>query len=129
MSGQVIMRVLGPKDQLILESLARENAAFDVDGRGAPQDVLEPAAAEPTLEATTTPGATWTASVVYSAGRSPVSFPNVAEVADANGHVSWSWHEETTGHGGTADVTCSLNGQSMSASASFTVTGSSPDRW
>ncbi len=45
MSGQVIVRLLGPQDRLILESLARENAAFDVDGRGAPQDVLEPAAA------------------------------------------------------------------------------------
>ena len=45
MSGQVIVRLLGPGDRLILESLARENAAFDVDGRGAPQDVLEPAAA------------------------------------------------------------------------------------
>jgi len=45
MSGQVIVRRLGPKDRLILESLAHENAAFDVDGRGAPQDVLEPAAA------------------------------------------------------------------------------------
>lgn len=46
MSGQVIVRLLGPKDRLILASLARENAAFDVDGRGAPQDVLEPAAAD-----------------------------------------------------------------------------------
>jgi len=40
MSGQVIVRLLGPTDRLILASLARENAAFDVDGRGAPQDGL-----------------------------------------------------------------------------------------
>jgi len=46
MSGQVIVRLLGPGDRLILESLACDNAAFDVDGRGAPQDVLEPAAAD-----------------------------------------------------------------------------------
>ncbi len=45
-SGQVMVRLLGPGDRPILELLALHNAAFDVDGRGAPQRVLKPAAAE-----------------------------------------------------------------------------------
>ncbi len=46
MGGQVIVRLLGPGDQPILELLALNNAAFDVDGRGAPEEALKPAAAE-----------------------------------------------------------------------------------
>jgi phosphatidylserine/phosphatidylglycerophosphate/cardiolipin synthase-like enzyme len=82
-----------------------------------------PYSAYPTLTAYTTTGATCTASVVYSTGRSPVSFSGTAETVGAGGSVSWSWHEETKGSGGTATVRCTLKGQSAQAQAAFTVTG------
>jgi hypothetical protein len=77
----------------------------------------------PTLYAQTTPGATCTASVTYSTGRHPVSFDGSAKTVGSSGTASWTWHEETTGSGGTAFVSCSYNGQSGSATASFVVTG------
>jgi hypothetical protein len=79
--------------------------------------------AYPTLHAKTTPGATCSASVVYSTGRSPVSFSGSPEHVGSSGVVGWSWHEETSGSGGTGTVTCTYHGRSGKATAHFTVTG------
>jgi hypothetical protein len=49
----------------------------------------------PTLYARTMSGATCTASVVYSTGRSPRSFDGYAQTVGRSGVVGWSWHEET----------------------------------
>ncbi len=46
MSNHVIVRLLGLGDRPILELLALTNAAFDVEGRGAPEKVLDAAAAD-----------------------------------------------------------------------------------
>ncbi len=79
--------------------------------------------AYPTLYARTVPGAGCTASVVYSTGRQPRSFDGSTRMAGGNGLVSWPWHEETTGSGGTASVQCTYRGQSKTVLASFGVTG------
>lgn len=73
-----------------------------------------------TLSASVTPGATCTASVIYSTGRRPTSFSGTAQTS--NGTVSWQWHMESKGSGGTGTVDCQLGGQSASSSASFSVT-------
>lgn len=77
--------------------------------------------AYPTLTAYTSPGASCTASVVYSTGRAPVSFNGVPRTVPSGGSVSWSWHEETKGDGGVGTVTCTLNGRTATAQASFAV--------
>jgi hypothetical protein len=74
-----------------------------------------------TLTATTAPGATCTARVVYSTGRAPKSFNGSAETAGSGGTVSWSWLMESKGSGGTATVTCTRSGQSKSAQAFFEI--------
>jgi len=79
--------------------------------------------AYPTLYAQTISGATCTASVVYSTGRSPRSFDGSTRTAAGNGLVSWTWHEETRSSGGTATVQCTYHGQSKSVQAAFSVTG------
>jgi hypothetical protein len=80
-----------------------------------------PYGAYPTLYAKTNPGASCSASVVYSTGRSPVSFDGSARSVGGSGTVTWSWHEETSGSGGTARVMCSFRGQTKTATASFSV--------
>jgi len=77
--------------------------------------------AYPTLYGQTNPGATCTASVVYSTGRQPRSFDGSARTVGSNGLVSWSWHEETSGDGGTASVQCRYRGQDKSVQVAFTV--------
>lgn len=77
--------------------------------------------AYPTLYVKSTPGASCSASVTYSTGRSPVSFDGSPQTLPANGTASWSWHEETVGSGGTATVDCTYHGQDHTADASFTV--------
>jgi hypothetical protein len=77
--------------------------------------------AYPTLYAKTKPGASCSATVVYSTGRSPVSFDGSARSVGSSGTVSWSWHEETSGSGGTARVMCSFRRQTKTATASFSV--------
>jgi len=79
--------------------------------------------ARPTLYARTVPGASCTASVVYSTGRQPRSFDGSTRMASSNGVVSWPWHEETTGSGGTATVQCTYRGHSKTVQASFSVSG------
>jgi hypothetical protein len=79
--------------------------------------------AYPTLHAKPTPGATCSASVVYSTGRSPVSFSGTAQHVGSSGVVGWRWHEETSGSGGSGTVTCSYHGRTGRATAHFTVTG------
>jgi hypothetical protein len=67
---------------------------------------------------------TWascTASVVYSTGRHPVSFSGASQTVGASGAVSWSWHMESKGSGGTGTVTCTYRGSTKSATASFTI--------
>lgn len=77
--------------------------------------------AYPTLYVKSVPGASCSASVTYSTGRSPVSFDGSPQTLSANGTASWSWHEETVGSGGTATVDCTYHGQDHTADASFTV--------
>ncbi len=77
--------------------------------------------AYPTLYVKSVPGATCSASVVYSTGRSPVSFDGYAQKLSASGVVQWSWHEETKGDGGTATVDCTYRGQERGVDASFSV--------
>jgi hypothetical protein len=72
-----------------------------------------------TLSASTTPGAVCTASVIYSTGRHPTSFSGYAQTS--NGTVSWQWHMESSGSGGTGTVYCQLGGQSASGSAPFSI--------
>lgn len=45
MNSHVDVRLLGPGDGAILEFLALDDAAFDVEGRGAPRETLAPDAA------------------------------------------------------------------------------------
>lgn len=73
------------------------------------------------LTAHSTPGARCSASVVYSTGRAPVSFNGFAQAVPARGSVSWIWHMESRGTGGTARVSCSYRGQTKSATASFSI--------
>jgi len=77
--------------------------------------------AYPTLYVESAPGASCAASVVYSTGRSPVSFNGSPQTLPAGGTASWSWHEETKGTGGMATVDCTYHGQDHTAGASFTV--------
>lgn len=77
--------------------------------------------AYPTLYVKSAPGATCAASVMYSTGRSPVSFSGYAQTLPASGTVQWSWHEETKGDGGIATVDCSYRGQQREAVAQFAV--------
>src|SRR5947209_6716788 len=75
--------------------------------------------AYPTLYATTVPGASCSASVVYSTGRSPVSFDGSARTVGLSGTTTWTWHEETSGTGGAASVACSFEAQTKRATARF----------
>ena len=74
-----------------------------------------------TVTAHTKGGATCTAAVVYSNGRTPTSFHGIAEAA-SSGIDSWTWHEETKSSGGTATVTCVKGSKTHVGSASFVVT-------
>jgi hypothetical protein len=49
------------------------------------------------------------------------SFDDSAQIVPASGRVSWSWHAETSGSGGTATVSCSYHGVTKIASARFAV--------
>lgn len=78
--------------------------------------------AYPTLNARVQAGASCLASVTYfNTNRRPVSFHGYTK--RSTGTVSWSWHEETKGSGGSAYVPCSLDGRQGSATVTFTVTG------
>jgi hypothetical protein len=74
-----------------------------------------------TLTAYSVVGASCSASVVYSTGRSPVSFNGSAQTVGAGGSVSWSWHMESKGSGGTALVTGSYRGAHRTATANFAI--------
>jgi hypothetical protein len=78
--------------------------------------------AYPILTAHTAPGARCTAEVTYSTGRTPVPFDGSSHVVGTSGTTQWSWHEETSGTGGTASVTCKRPGFSTTLVAAFTVT-------
>lgn len=92
---------------------------FTVRAWVAPSTV--PYGSYPTLYASARRGASCSASVRYSTGYPPRSFAGESETVGSSGKVSWSWHMETSGTGGTATVTCSLNGRSKTVSTSFTV--------
>ena len=96
-------------------------AAFTVRAVVTPDSM--PYDAHPTLTAYTSAGASCTAGVVYSTGRTPVSFHGYPESVSAGGSVSWGWHEETKGTGGTATVDCTFGSRSAEAQADFAVTG------
>jgi hypothetical protein len=74
-----------------------------------------------TLYAKSVQGAVCTASVLYSTGRPPRSFSGSPQTAGASGTVSWQWHMESKGSGGTAGVTCTYHGVSKGATASFRI--------
>lgn len=77
--------------------------------------------AYPTLVASVRVGAVCTASIRYfDTNRPPRSFNGYAKTS--TGVVSWSWHEETKGPGGTGTVDCGLGSRHGSATATFTVT-------
>jgi hypothetical protein len=79
----------------------------------------------PTLVATTSPGATCGVSVTYASGTvSTAAGLQTHPVADSSGTVSWTWKVGArTGAGtSTAYVTCTLNGDSAGASQTFEVT-------
>jgi hypothetical protein len=78
-----------------------------------------------TMTAATAPGASCSARVVYASGTvSTAAGLQTTPTADASGNVSWTWKVGTsTGPGtSTASVTCSLGGQTASASQTFQVT-------
>ncbi len=83
---------------------------------------IMPYNAYPVLSARSSPGATCTASVVYSTGYTPVSFDGYPQTVGASGVVRWGWHEMTTGDSGQATVRCTLKGTPSSAETTFAVT-------
>jgi hypothetical protein len=81
--------------------------------------------ANATLVAVTSPGATCSASVTYASGTvSGAAGLQTKPVADSSGTVSWTWKVGASTGPGTshADVTCSLGGDSATASKDFEIT-------
>lgn len=74
-----------------------------------------------TLSAQTSPRASCTANVRYSTGYPPRSFDGSARTAGSDGMVSWSWHMESKGSSGTGTVSCSLRGQTKTATTTFEI--------
>jgi hypothetical protein len=79
-----------------------------------------------TLYGLTLPGAVCTSSVTYNDNTVPANFTDGAQVAGSDGLVSWTFTENTTATGGTAKVTCSLNGQTQTSTTAFTVVPPTP---
>jgi hypothetical protein len=77
--------------------------------------------AYPMLYARSVIGAVCTAGVVYSTGDAPRSFDGSARTVGSGGVVSWTWHIQSSGTGGTATVTCSFHGQTRSVTTSFSI--------
>jgi hypothetical protein len=94
-------------------------AGFVVSAYVTPNPV--PYGASATLYASTATGAVCTASVVYSTGHAPRSFDGSAQTVGSSGVVGWTWHMESKGTAGTATVTCSVGGQTKSATTSFSI--------
>jgi hypothetical protein len=97
----------------------RPSGSFSVRAAVSPNPVSY--GSHPTLFAYSSQGAVCTSSVVYSTGRAPVSFIGAAQNVGASGRVGWSWHMESKGTGGSGTVTCTLQGSTKSATASFTI--------
>jgi Replication-relaxation len=97
----------------------RASGSFSVRASVSPNPVSY--GSYPTFNAFSSPGAVCTASVVYSTGRAPVSFNGSAQTVGSSGSVGWSWHMESKGSSGTGTVTCTLRGQSKSATANFII--------
>jgi hypothetical protein len=76
----------------------------------------------PTLYAATRRGAVCSAHVDYSTGYAPVSFSGTSQEVGASGRISWSWHEETEGDSGVANINCVYGRAEGLATTSFTVT-------
>jgi hypothetical protein len=93
--------------------------SFSVSASVSPNPVLYGQYA--TLTAHSLVGTSCSASVVYSTGRSPVSFNGSAQTVGASGSVSWSWHMESKGSSGIGTVTCTYRGATKSATANFTI--------
>jgi hypothetical protein len=92
---------------------------FGVEAGVAPNPVSYGQQAE--LRAQTVKGATCTATVEYSTGRAPVSFDGSPRRADPQGVVTWSWHMESKGSSGTAQVNCTAGNRQGSATAAFRI--------
>jgi hypothetical protein len=97
-----------------------QTGAFSVRASVSPNPM--PYNSEATLTAATTAGASCVARAVYSTGSVPTSCHGTAQTVPASGSVSWSWHVETKGSGGTATVTGTLGSRTASASVTFNVT-------
>jgi hypothetical protein len=81
--------------------------------------------ANATLTAATSPGASCSASVTYASGTvSSAAGLKTQPVAGSSGSVSWTWKVGASTNPGTstAEVTCTLGGDSASASKDFQVT-------
>jgi len=97
----------------------RATSGFAVQAWVSPSSM--PYDAYPTFYARTRRGAQCHADVVYSTGRSPVSFGGGTQTVGSSGVTGWSWHEETKGNGGTGFVTCQFGSQSKTVTTTFTV--------
>lgn len=75
----------------------------------------------PTLYAQTLPGASCSATVVYSDGSVPADFDTSARITGSGGIQSSSWLEDSRADGGTATVTCTYAGTTLSSSTDFTI--------
>lgn len=65
-------------------------------------------------------GASCVAGVFYNNGQAPPTFSGVPQMV-AGGVAWWIWHEETQSDGGTATVTCTFGGRTVTATATFVV--------
>jgi hypothetical protein len=113
------MAPLPPSPASTPSPTTRSGASFAVSAYVSPNSV--PYGAYATLYARSSAGAVCTASVVYSTGHAPRSFDGSARTVGSSGVVSWTWHMQSSGTGGTATVTCAWHGQTRSATTSFSI--------
>lgn len=65
-------------------------------------------------------GALCVAGVFYNNGQVPPTFSGIPQTV-AGGSTWWIWDEETQSDGGTATVTCTYRGKTITATTTFTV--------
>jgi len=110
----------------IPSTFARQAAAITVAVAVTPTNVTFKSWAY--LSVATSPGALCTSSVKYNGGSIPTNwssggkFDNKPFVAAKNGVVAWRWQQGKRGiSGGTARVSCTLNGSTVSQTIAFKV--------
>jgi hypothetical protein len=80
-----------------------------------------PSTGQGTLFGQTTPGAVCTASVKFGNGKTPVGFDGGPQTALRDGFVVFPFASSTTAGSGTAKVTCTLNGVTVSSISTFLI--------